>query len=312
MTEAGRAAAAAAAVPVAPAWLGQVRQALRAHLFFQRGEGYLVQDGKVVVLDAATGRACPGRRFSEGLHQALEAKEQVDIRPEVEPLAQISIQDYFRKYRKLAGVTGTALRQAELLREIYGLQVAVVPTRRPINRIDYEDRVYRTDAERNQGLLADIRHHALDLGRPVLVGVTTLTASEELARLVRERLGLQVNVLNASSRAREADIVGLAGSRQVTAGCPAGMVTIATGAVGRGTEIRVAPEAICALCRVPDKALLDRWGVESDHLLPGGSVKCCMGCPEHDPATRGTAGNGLTRQSGVGGGPGDLRPGVPG
>ncbi|WP_103035847.1 preprotein translocase subunit SecA, partial [Castellaniella caeni] len=201
--------------------------ALRAHNLFHRDQQYVVQNGEVVIVDEFTGRLMAGRRWSEGLHQAVEAKEGVRIQNENQTLASITFQNYFRMYDKLSGMTGTADTEAYEFQEIYGLETVIVPTNRPMARKDQNDQVFKTDAEKYQAILADI----IDChkrGQPVLVGTTSIENSERLsAALTRD--GLPHDVLNAKQHAREAEIVAEAGKP--------GHITIATNMAGRGTDI---------------------------------------------------------------------------
>ena len=201
--------------------------ALRAHTLFHRDQQYVVQNGEVIIVDEFTGRLMPGRRWSEGLHQAVEAKEKVRIQAENQTLASITFQNYFRMYGKLAGMTGTADTEAYEFQEIYGLETVVIPTHRPMIRQDRQDQVFRTAREKFDAILADIRD-CHSRGQPVLVGTTSIENSELLsAMLTKEKLPHQV--LNAKQHEREAQIVAQAGRP--------GMITIATNMAGRGTDI---------------------------------------------------------------------------
>ncbi|MEE2952767.1 MAG: preprotein translocase subunit SecA [Pseudomonadota bacterium] len=207
-----------------------VNNALKAHTLFQRDKDYIVRNDEVVIIDEFTGRMMPGRRFSEGLHQALEAKEGVTIQPENQTLASITFQNYFRMYKKLSGMTGTAQTEAAEFGDIYGLDVIEVPTNLPIARIDEDDEVYRTFDEKFAAISAEIRE-AHSRGQPILVGTTSIEKSELLAeRLKRDGLK-DFHVLNARHHEQEAYIVA-------QAGVP-GAVTIATNMAGRGTDIQL-------------------------------------------------------------------------
>ncbi len=206
-----------------------ITQALRAHKNFRREKEYIVRDGQVVLIDEFTGRMMAGRRLSDGLHQAIEAKENVPIQPENVTLASITFQNYFRLYDKLAGMTGTAATEAEEFSEIYGLGVVEVPTNEPVARIDEDDQVFRTGAEKYSAIMDSIRE-ANERRQPVLVGTTSIDKSEMLSGLLKDA-GIAHKVLNARHHEQEAKIIA-------EAGCP-GAVTIATNMAGRGTDIQL-------------------------------------------------------------------------
>ncbi|MDR1648223.1 MAG: preprotein translocase subunit SecA [Zoogloeaceae bacterium] len=201
--------------------------ALRAHSLFHKDQHYVVQDGEIVIVDEFTGRLMTGRRWSDGLHQAVEAKEGVPIQNENQTLASITFQNYFRMYGKLAGMTGTADTEAYEFHQIYSLETVVIPTHRPMIRKDYNDLVFKTAAEKHKAIIEDVKE-CHGRGQPVLLGTTSIEASELLSRLLdREKLPHQV--LNAKQHAREAEIVAQAGRP--------GVITIATNMAGRGTDI---------------------------------------------------------------------------
>jgi preprotein translocase subunit SecA len=207
--------------------LHHVNQALRAHTLFVLDVEYMIKDGQVVIVDEFTGRLMPGRRWSDGLHQAVEAKEQVKIERENQTLATITFQNYFRKYTKLSGMTGTAETEAPEFGKIYKLDVSVVPTNRVLKRVEESDLVYRTEAEKYAAIVNDIIEKQAT-GRPTLVGTVSIEKSERLSSMLRKR-GIKHVVLNAKYHAQEADIVAQAGRRDT--------VTIATNMAGRGTDI---------------------------------------------------------------------------
>ncbi|MBR1984012.1 MAG: preprotein translocase subunit SecA [Clostridia bacterium] len=204
-----------------------IQQALKANYIFKRDNDYVVHDGEILIVDEFTGRLMIGRRYSDGLHQAIEAKEGVKVRNENKTYATITFQNYFRIYKKLSGMTGTAKSEEEEFRSIYGLDVLEIPTNRPVARIDMPDIIYKTVKGKNNAIVNEIeeRHKT---GQPVLVGTVTVEKSEEISKLLIKK-GIKHNVLNAKNHAREADIVAQAGRF--------GAVTIATNMAGRGTDI---------------------------------------------------------------------------
>jgi len=209
--------------------LHHVNQALKAHALFKRDVDYLVKDGKVIIVDEFTGRVMPGRRYSDGLHQALEAKEKVKIEHENQTLASITFQNYFRMYKKLAGMTGTADTEAAEFKKIYNLDVMVIPTNMPMIRADNPDIIYKTETEKFNAVIDEIKALHKEK-RPVLVGTISIEKSELLSRYL-SRTGIKHHVLNAKHHEKEAEIIAQAGQP--------GMVTISTNMAGRGTDIKL-------------------------------------------------------------------------
>ena len=203
--------------------------ALRAHNLMFKDKDYVVKDDEVLIVDEFTGRIMPGRRYSDGLHQAIEAKENVKVKRESKTLATITFQNFFNKYDKKAGMTGTALTEEQEFREIYGMDVVVIPTNKPVQRIDHDDAIYKTKREKMNAVVEDIiKSH--EKGQPVLVGTITIEMSEELSAMLKKR-GIKHNVLNAKFHEKEAEIISHAGE--------IGAVTIATNMAGRGTDIKL-------------------------------------------------------------------------
>jgi preprotein translocase subunit SecA len=237
-----------------------VEQALKAHVLFQRDRDYLVKDGEVIIIDEFTGRLMPGRRWSDGLHQAIEAKEGVKIERENQTLATITFQNYFRMYQKLAGMTGTAETEAAEFSKIYNLDVVVIPTNRPLIRIEYPDVVYRTAEEkfRNAAKEIEAQHKT---GRPVLVGTISVEKSEKLSKILK-RMGVRHEVLNAKNHEREAYIIAQAGRK--------GAVTVSTNMAGRGTDILLGgnPEfmakEVCLRERLAEQVPEEQWSFLPD------------------------------------------------
>ncbi|WP_325343089.1 preprotein translocase subunit SecA [Xylophilus sp.] len=220
--------------------------ALRAHNLYHRDQHYVVQNGEIVIVDEFTGRLMAGRRWSEGLHQAVEAKEGVEIQAENQTLASITFQNYFRLYGKLSGMTGTADTEAYEFQEIYGLETVVIPPNKPSRREDQLDRVYKTTREKYEAAIADIRE-CHERGQPVLVGTTSIENSEIIDQLLNQA-GLPHQVLNAKQHAREADIIAQAGSL--------GVITIATNMAGRGTDIVLGGNIEKAIAAIEEDAAL--------------------------------------------------------
>jgi len=258
--------------------------ALRAHHLFHRDRHYVVQNGEVIIVDEFTGRLMPGRRWSEGLHQAIEAKERVPIQSENQTLASITFQNYFRMYEKLAGMTGTADTEAYEFQQIYGLETVVIPTHRPMIREDRLDQVYKTAREKYEAIIADIKD-CYERGQPVLVGTTSIENSELLSKMLdKEKLPHQV--LNAKHHEREAQIIAQAGRPK--------MITIATNMAGRGTDIVLGgnvEKQIEFIEADPDldpaekerriKALRDEWQALHDQVVAAGGLHI-IGTERHE------------------------------
>ena len=247
-----------------------VNQLLKAYTLFDKDIEYVIDDNKVKIVDEQTGRIMEGRRYSDGLHQAIEAKEGVKVEAATQTFATITLQNYFRMYHKLAGMTGTAETEAGEFWDIYKLDVVTIPTNRPVARVDMNDRVYKTKKEKYNAVIEEIQK-MIDEGRPVLVGTTSVEISELLSRMLQQR-HIPHNVLNAKLHQKEAEIVAQAGQRAV--------VTIATNMAGRGTDIKLAPEVRAAgglaiigterhESRRVDRQLRGRAGRQGD---PGSSV----------------------------------------
>jgi len=280
--------------------------ALRARTLFHRDQHYVVQSGEVIIVDEFTGRLMPGRRWSDGLHQAVEAKEGVEIQRENQTLASITFQNYFRMFKKLAGMTGTADTEAYEFQQIYNLETVIISTHHPMIRIDRMDQVYRTAKERYQAVINDIRD-CYERGQPVLVGTTSIENSELLAGML-EKEKLPHNVLNAKQHAREAEIVAQAGRPK--------MVTIATNMAGRGTDIVLGgnpePEINATLAeegldesakQARVKELRERWQVLHTEVVKSGGLHI-VGTERHESRR---VDNQLRGRSGRQGDPGSSR-----
>jgi len=283
-----------------------VYAALRAHALFFRDQHYVVQNGEVIIVDEFTGRLMSGRRWSEGLHQAVEAKESVAIQKENQTLASITFQNYFRMYEKLSGMTGTADTEAFEFQSIYSLETVVIPTHRPMVRKDEHDQVYRTARERDQAVIGDIRARNVN-GQPVLVGTTSIEANEHLSAELN-KAGLPHNVLNAKQHAREAEVIA-------QAGLP-GAITIATNMAGRGTDIvlggsiqkeidAIAQDEALSDSEKPSRtaALKADWQVRHDAVLAAGGLHI-IGTERHESRR---VDNQLRGRSGRQGDPGSSR-----
>lgn len=269
--------------------VNHLQQALKAEYMFHRDQQYVVVDGDVKIVDEFTGRIMEGRRYSEGLHQAIEAKEGQLVREETQTLATITLQNYFRLYKKLSGMTGTAMTEDAEFREIYHLPVQVIPTNRPVARIDHVDKVYRNIEFKYDAVVEDVvRRH--EMGQPVLVGTVSIENSERLSRMLNKR-GIKHNVLNAKFHEREATIIAQAGRE--------GAVTIATNMAGRGTDILLGgnpefmaqdllnekglePEEITDEMRADALARAKEiCAVEADHVRQSGGL-CVIGTERHE------------------------------
>ena len=228
-----------------------VDQLLRAFCLYEKDVDYVVQENHVYIVDEFTGRILPGRRWSDGLHQAVEAKESVEIERETQTLATITIQNYFRLYKKLAGMTGTAETEASEFHDIYKLDVVVIPTNRPVRRVDGNDQIYKSQREKYKAIIAEVEKR-YQRGQPVLLGTVTVDTSEVISRMLR-MAKIPHNVLNAKNHAREAEIVSLAGQP--------GAVTIATNMAGRGTDIKLGAGVVW----VPDSTIKSQVKLEDKY-----------------------------------------------
>ncbi|MFD1384961.1 preprotein translocase subunit SecA [Rhodanobacter aciditrophus] len=277
--------------------LHHVYACMRAHIVFQKNVDYVVQGGQVVIVDEHTGRTMAGRRWSEGIHQAVEAKEGVDIQAESQTLASTTFQNYFRLYEKLSGMTGTADTEAFEFQQIYGLTVVVIPTNNPVQRKDYNDLIFMSTAEKFEAIVKDIED-VVAAGRPVLVGTASIEYSEMLSNFLEQK-GVKHNVLNAKHHEREAEIIAEAGS--------AGAVTIATNMAGRGTDIVLGGNQGVEIAKLGENATQEQidavkaeWQKRHEAVLAAGGLHI-IGTERHesrriDNQLRGRAG----RQGDVG------------
>ncbi len=282
------------------AMVHHLNAALRAHTLFQRDVHYLVRDGQIVIVDEFTGRAMPGRRWSEGLHQAIEAKEGVEIQAENQTLASITFQNYFRLYEKLSGMTGTADTEAYEFQSIYGLEVAVIPTHRPMIRADHHDLVFLNQDDKYQAIIEDIQD-CNERGQPVLVGTTSIESSERISKAL-QKAKIRHEVLNAKQHEREAGIIA-------QAGLP-GAVTIATNMAGRGTDIVLGGNFDVELAELGEdapaakrEALREDWEKRHETVLAAGGLHV-IGTERHESRR---IDNQLRGRSGRQGDPGSTR-----
>ncbi|HEX8341004.1 MAG TPA: preprotein translocase subunit SecA [Tepidisphaeraceae bacterium] len=253
-------------------WPHLMEQSMRAHVVYERDRDYVVERGtsprssgemEVVIVDEYTGRKMVGRQWSDGLHQAVEAKERVPIKKESQTLATITLQNFFKLYKFLGGMTGTAMTESEEFNKIYKLEVVGIPTNRHVVRADFDDRVYRTEPEKWEAMIEEIKLYS-DAGRPVLVGTTSVEKSEKISRLLTQKFGIKHEVLNAKQHEREANIVAVAGQTHVNAfGERVGNVTIATNMAGRGTDIKLAAEAWYDVAKEGDHYKLTQHGTNA-------------------------------------------------
>ena len=280
-----------------------LQQSLLAHHLYEKNVNYVVRDGEVLIVDEFTGRVMSGRRFGKGLHQAIEAKEHVEVQPENQTVSSISYQNLFRMYPTLAGMTGTAMTEAAEFEEIYKLRVVSIPTNKPVARVDHHDEIYRNKSEKYDAIIKQISE-CMEREQPVLVGTVSIEKSEELAKIVQEKLGIKPAVLNAKHHESEAKIVSQAGAP--------GAVTIATNMAGRGTDIKLggnAEDLIADLDETaPDfedkkKEILDRIEANKEKVLKAGGLYV-IGTERHESRR---IDNQLRGRSGRQGDPGDSK-----
>ena len=256
-------------------WDHLITQSLRAHFIYRLDKEYVVKDDEVIIVDEFTGRLMPGRQWSDGLHQAVEAKEGITIKEETQTLATITFQNFFKLYDHLAGMTGTAMTEAEEFYKIYKLEVVAIPTNRPLNRLSHPDVVYLTLKEKQKATVDEIAEYSAR-GRPVLVGTVAIETSERLSNLLMTTHGVEHEVLSAKYHEKEADIVAKAGHRhEDRRGATCGNVTIATNMAGRGTDIKLASGVVYEKCHGP-------WVVGLEERPDDIGNKCCIHCPEYD------------------------------
>lgn len=257
--------------------LAHVQAAIRAHHLFVKNIHYIVHEGEVIIVDENTGRTMPGRRWSEGLHQAVEAKEQVEIQAENQTLATTTFQNYFRLYDKLSGMTGTADTEAAEFKQTYDLDVVIIPTHKPIQRIDLDDQIFLSKMGKYQGIIREIKR-IQEKQAPILVGTATIEASEVLSELLTQE-GIQHNVLNAKQHEREADIIAQAGSPNA--------VTIATNMAGRGTDIILGGNWQAELAKIDNvtpemkEQARAEWQVRNQQVLEAGGLHI-IGSERHE------------------------------
>ncbi len=218
-------------------WPHLLEQALRAHVVYEIDKDYVVQKGEVIIVDESTGRLMVGRQWSDGLHQAVEAKERVTVKPETQTMATITLQNFFKLYKRLAGMTGTAMTESEEFSKIYNLEVVTIPTNRPLCRQDFEDLIFMNENAKWNAIVEQIKEVS-DRGQPVLVGTTSVEKSQRLSQILAQQHGIEHEVLNAKNHEREAEIIAKAGTQNINKqGRKVGRVTIATNMAGRGTDI---------------------------------------------------------------------------